>query len=177
MLSVLPTTGVANNISEVTVNLVNPFTAALAITQITSTVTSHGISLGNIATTTNFTSAGKSTTTSPQLAFNLNFDPAALFTLTRVLAVEAGEDTTQLDGIVQLGGYSYITATTADAPPSRRELASRELTKRNIYTCVSALSRRSCVLILVAVGVLTFRRSLMRHLKSCALTWSCKRKL
>lgn len=119
-----------------TVNLVNPFTAGLDITKITSSVTSHGIALGTIATSTNFTSVGKSTTTSPTLDLNLNFDPAALFTLTRVLAVEAGESITQLDGIVQLGGYQYVASTNADAPPSKREAEPRDLSKRNIYTCV-----------------------------------------
>ncbi|KAF7983257.1 hypothetical protein HWV62_22882 [Athelia sp. TMB] len=133
-LIVLPTTGVTNNISQVTVNLVNPFTAGLDITKITSSVTSHGIALGTIATSTNFTSVGKSTTTSPTLDLNLNFDPAALFTLTRVLAVEAGESTAQLDGIVQLGGYQYVASTNADAPPSKREAEPRDLSKRNIYT-------------------------------------------
>jgi hypothetical protein len=122
----------------VTVDLVNPFTAALDITQVTSSVTSHGIPLGNIATPTNFSAAGKTSTTSPTLDLNLNFDPAALFTLTRVLAVDAGEDTTQLDGIVQLGGYSYISATTADAPPTKREAILSDNTKRdNIYTYAS----------------------------------------
>jgi hypothetical protein len=119
----------------VTVDLVNPFTAGLDITQITSSVKSHGITLGTIATATSFTSAGKSSTTSPSLDLNLNFDPAALFTLTRVLAVEAGEDPTQLDGIVKLGGYSYISATNDDAPTKKREVALRDNTKRdNIYT-------------------------------------------
>ena len=134
----LPTTGTVNNISEVSVDLVNPFTAGLSISKITSTVTSHGIPLGNILTTTNFTAAGKTTTTSPDLDLNLNFDPAALFTLTRVLAVDSGLATAQLDGIVALGGYNYVTATTADAPPSsKREVTSEavQLRKRdNIYT-------------------------------------------
>jgi hypothetical protein len=74
---------------------------------------------------------------SPPLALNLNFDPVALFSLTRVLAVDAGEDTAQLDGIVTLGGYTYIPATTADAPPKKRDVAPRDKTKRdNIYTYV-----------------------------------------
>ncbi|KAG2752775.1 hypothetical protein P692DRAFT_20871091 [Suillus brevipes Sb2] len=65
-------------------------------------VTSHGLYLGSINTTMNFNSAGKSTTKSPVL---MNYDPPTLFTLTRVLAVQAGLDPTQLDGIVALGGY------------------------------------------------------------------------
>lgn len=61
----------------------------------------------------------------------MNFDPNALFTLTRVLAVEAGESTAQLDGIVALGGYHYVSSTSAD---SKREWL---LPRDNIYTCVS----------------------------------------
>ena len=123
---VLPTTFYQNNISQVTVDLVNPLTAGFEITQITSSVTSHGLALGTIETATNFSAAGKSTTTSPPLDLNMNSDPATLFTLTRVLAVQAGLDTTPLDGIVALGGYSYVTITDADSTPVSR--------RNNIYT-------------------------------------------
>jgi hypothetical protein len=81
---VLPTTGITNNITEVTVDLVNPFTAALDITQVMSSVKSHGIALGNIATATNFSAPGKTSSTSPNLNLNLNFDPPALFTLIHI---------------------------------------------------------------------------------------------
>jgi hypothetical protein len=108
------------------VNLVNPFTASFDITKISSSVTSHGLVLGSIETTTNFPSAGKSTTTSPPLDLNMNFDPPTLFTLTRVLAVQAGLDPTPLDGVVALGGYSYVTATTTDSTLANR--------RSNIYT-------------------------------------------
>ncbi|THH12496.1 hypothetical protein EW146_g7640 [Bondarzewia mesenterica] len=107
-LEVLVTTGHENNISYVTVNLANPFTAGLDITHINSTVSMHGIRLGTIQTNTNFTSASKSTTGSPNLDFDLNMDPQSLFTVTRILAAEAGLDTAQLDGIVALGGYHYL---------------------------------------------------------------------
>ncbi|KAH7926942.1 hypothetical protein BV22DRAFT_1007914 [Leucogyrophana mollusca] len=126
-LEILSTTFIQNNISHVTVDLVNPFTAGFDITRIVSTVTSHGLNLGTIDTTTNFSSAGKSTTTSPALDLNMNFDPPTLFTLTRVLAVQAGLDPTQLDGIVQLGGIEYVTATTADSSPASQR-------RDNIYT-------------------------------------------
>lgn len=107
-------------------DLANPFTAGFEITQITSSVTSHGLALGTIQTATNFSAAGKSTTTSPPLDLNMNFDPPMLFTLTRVLAVQAGLDPAPLDGIVALGGYSYVQTANADsAPVSRRS---------NIYT-------------------------------------------
>ncbi|EIW82896.1 hypothetical protein CONPUDRAFT_101346 [Coniophora puteana RWD-64-598 SS2] len=126
-LEILSTTGVENNISHVAVSLANPFTAGFQITRISSSVSSHGLTLGSIETTTNFSAGGKATTKSPDLDLNMNFDPPTLFTLTRVLAVLAGEDPTPLDGIVQLGGYSYVTATDADSHPanSRRD---------NIYT-------------------------------------------
>ncbi|KAG5222581.1 hypothetical protein IMY05_C2488000400 [Salix suchowensis] len=64
---VLPTTGRANNISHVRVNLDNPFSTALKITKITSAVTVQGINLGNIETDTDFSSDPKSKTTSPDL--------------------------------------------------------------------------------------------------------------
>lgn len=119
-------------------SLVNPFTSSLVISQVTSIVTSHGIFLGKIGGPTNFSAAGKSTTKSPTLGLDLNFDPPSLFTLTRILAVDMGLDPTQLDGIVKLGGYSYVTATTADAPPTRRDVIPRDNIKRsNIYTYVS----------------------------------------
>jgi hypothetical protein len=49
----------------------------------------------------------------------MNFDPAALFTITRALAVQAGLDVAPLDAIVQLGGIQYLTTT----PPSSRRRA------------------------------------------------------
>lgn len=67
-----------------------------------------GIHLGSISMATNFSSAGKDSTTSPNLNLDLNLAPEPLFTVTRRLAVEAGLDTEQLDGIVQLGGYQYL---------------------------------------------------------------------
>ncbi|KAF5389363.1 hypothetical protein D9757_004389 [Collybiopsis confluens] len=110
-LEVLSTTGVTNNMSEVKVELSNPFTAALDITSIQSSVTVFGITLGTIQTSTNFSTAGKSNTTSPSLPLDMNLDPSALFTVTRALAVEAGQNVEALDGIVALGGYSYLMTT------------------------------------------------------------------
>lgn len=52
----------------------------------------------------------------------MNFDPAALFTVTRALAVEAGLDPAPLDGIVQLGGIQYLNI--ANQPPVKRQDAS-----------------------------------------------------
>ncbi|KAG1785555.1 uncharacterized protein HD556DRAFT_110398 [Suillus plorans] len=128
-LEILSTTFVTNNISQVTVALVNPFTAGFDITSISSNVTSHGLYLGSINTATSFNSAGKSTSKSPALNMIMNYDPPTLFTLTRVLAVQAGLDPTQLDGIVALGDYQYVTATTADSEP-----VPQQQRRDNIYT-------------------------------------------
>ncbi|KAG1896026.1 uncharacterized protein F5891DRAFT_1165745 [Suillus fuscotomentosus] len=128
-LEILPTTFVTNNISQVTVALVNPFTAGFDITSISSNVTSHGLHLGSINTATSFNSAGKSTSKSPALNMTMNYDPPTLFTLTRVLAVQAGLDPTQLDGIVALGDYRYVTATTVDSEP-----VPQQQRRDNMYT-------------------------------------------
>ncbi|KAI0063538.1 hypothetical protein BV25DRAFT_1915044 [Artomyces pyxidatus] len=127
-LTVLPTTGHENNITHVTVSMVNPFTADLDITQIQSKVSARGITLGTIQTSTNFKAAGKATTGSPELDLDLNMDPASLFTVTRFLAVEAGLSTAQLDGIVALGGYQYLPTT--DGPAATPSSSRRD----NIYT-------------------------------------------
>ncbi|KAI6121372.1 hypothetical protein F5141DRAFT_1186618 [Pisolithus sp. B1] len=116
-LEILTTTFHTNNVSQVTVALANPFTASFSITGITSTVTSHNLSLGSIdmPAVTDFSAAGKATTMSPPLALNMNYDPPTLFTLTRVLALQAGLDVAPLDGIVALGGYEYVPSTNADS--------------------------------------------------------------
>ncbi|KAH7108191.1 hypothetical protein BKA62DRAFT_764259 [Auriculariales sp. MPI-PUGE-AT-0066] len=126
-LEVLDTTGHGNNIAHVTVDLNNPFTADLEVTAIRATVKSHGITVGTIDTKTQFQAKGKKTTTSPTQDIDLNLDPPSLFTVTRDLALDAGLNTQQLDGIVALGGYEYVHA----APPGRRHLYRG---KRNIYT-------------------------------------------
>ena len=125
---VLPSTGIENNISHVNVSLVNPFTAPLQITKVSSTVTSFGISLGRIDQDVDFTAVPKSTTQSPQLDLDMNFDPAALFTVTRALAVEADLNVAPLDAIVQLGGIQYLSLT-QNSPSSKRQA--------NIFSSVS----------------------------------------
>ncbi|KAI0660249.1 hypothetical protein C8Q70DRAFT_914138 [Cubamyces menziesii] len=107
-LEVLPTTGHENNIAHATVSLANPFTSGLEITHVASNVTYQGINLGTIQTATNFSSPGKATSASPALDLDMNLDPQSLFTVTRLLAQQAGLDTAQLDAIVQLGGYHYL---------------------------------------------------------------------
>ncbi|KAG7446409.1 uncharacterized protein BT62DRAFT_931852 [Guyanagaster necrorhizus] len=125
-LEVLSTTGRENNISHVSVIIQNPFTAALGITNIRSTVSSAGLTLGMIESSSAFTIDGKSTATSPELDLNMNMSPSVLFSLTRKLAVVAGLDTAQLDGIVSIGGISYVDG--VDASSLRGD------TQRNIYT-------------------------------------------
>ncbi|KAG6878541.1 hypothetical protein C0993_004439 [Termitomyces sp. T159_Od127] len=110
-LEILSTTGRSNNISHVKVSLSNPFSTPLEITKISSTVSSFGILLGNIESNVDFKSAANSTTESPTMDLNMNFDPAALFTVTRALAVEAGMDVDPLDAVVDLGGIKYLSIT------------------------------------------------------------------
>ncbi|KAI0035854.1 hypothetical protein K488DRAFT_76325 [Vararia minispora EC-137] len=133
-LEVLNTTGHENNITHVTVDLANPFTAGLRISQVTSTVSFDGIRLGTINTGTNFSSAGHGTTTSPNLDLDLNMDPQSLFTVTRALAVNAGLGTEQLDTIVQLGGYHYLSTNSRKREAVEAEIATRPLRRNNIFT-------------------------------------------
>lgn len=119
-LTVLSTTGRENNISHVAVSLFNPFSAPLHITKISSTVSTFGILLGTIHTNTNFISAPKSITESPTLDLNMNFDPSALFTVTRALAVEANLNVAPLDQIVKLGGVEYLPITNNSLSVQRR---------------------------------------------------------
>lgn len=149
--SVLPSTGIQNNISHVTVSLANPFSAPLRITKVSSTVTSFGISLGSINQDIDFSSAPKSTSQSPQLDLDMNFDPAALFTVTRALAVEAGMNVAPLDEIVQLGGIQYLPIANSSSPSKRQT---------NIFASVSTFIF-FCVLNLISLPVdLIYRLSL-----------------
>ncbi|KAI5474806.1 pre-rrna processing protein [Pseudohyphozyma bogoriensis] len=155
-LTVLTTTGVTNDLSNSIVSLQNPFSSSLSITNIQSNVTSHGLFVGSINTDTDFTAAGKTANISPILGLDLNLYPPDIFSLLRVLAVEANLDTAQIDGIVALGGYT-LTPSTSTARKSKRSLPqrsmedsledtlvtmggaqgglqARSLSKRNIYT-------------------------------------------
>lgn len=102
-------------------NLVNPFSTALTITKVTSTVSSSGIILGTIDADTKFSNPAKSTTTSPNLDLSMNFDPSALFSVTRILAVKAGLDVEPLDQIVKLGDIQYLSAVGDTSSSSRRD--------------------------------------------------------
>ncbi|PVF99379.1 hypothetical protein CPB86DRAFT_293734 [Serendipita vermifera] len=118
-LTVLPTTGRENNIAHTQVALNDPFTSGFTVVTVKSTVDYSGMTLGKIEQDTNFQCAGKATTTSPDLNFDMNLDPSTMFTVLRKLAVEAGLDTAQIDGIVELGGYQYVQ------PVARRDLERR----------------------------------------------------
>jgi len=80
--------------------------------------------LGTIDTDTDFESVPNSITQSPELNCNINLDPAALFTVTRVLAVEAGLNPAPIDAIVRLAGYQYQSVSADQPPPGRRQDAS-----------------------------------------------------
>lgn len=123
-LTVLPTTGHGNNIAHTQVSLNDPFTSGFSIVTVNSTVQAKGIHLGSIQQNTNFAVAGHQSTSSPDLDLDLNLDPPSMFTLVRLLAVDAGLGTDQLDGIVALGGYQYIQ------PVTRRDIV-----PRNLYRC------------------------------------------
>ncbi|KAJ7716738.1 hypothetical protein DFH07DRAFT_349612 [Mycena maculata] len=130
-LEILSTTGKTSNISHVTVQIANPFTTPLEITSISSTVSAFGVTLGTINSTTQFNNPGKITTTSPALDLNMNFDPAALFSVTRRLALEAGLNVAPLDSIVQLGGITYLPSAATSVSPIKRGI---ELRDTNLFT-------------------------------------------
>ncbi|KAL1743139.1 hypothetical protein HDZ31DRAFT_83635 [Schizophyllum fasciatum] len=110
-LKVPASIGEKDNVSQVTVDLANPFSADLQITSVSSSIKSWGLDLGSIDMGTDFSAKSNTTTTSQELNLNLNMDPETLFTLTRALAVQSGQGTSQLDGIVALGGYEYLFTT------------------------------------------------------------------
>ncbi len=167
---VLPTTGHDNNIARVSVALMNPFTAGLAITGVRSNVSTHGIPLGTIRTSTNFASVGRSTTNSPDLDLNMNMDPTALFTVTYLCAVAAGLSTEQLDGIMAIGGYKYLHTTGGDNSGT----SPKNLKRVNIYTYVMLTLLPTVILTMIHVVALISRTSSIRRLNSYAQTSNSK---
>lgn len=134
-LEILNTTGRTDNISHVSVQLVNPFSTPLRITKIQSSVAAFGIPLGSIDTSKSssnfsFSAPSKSTTSSPILDLDMNFQPSVLFTLTRLLAVQAGLDPAPIDGIVEIGGIQYLPG----LGPSRRETTEMLKKRDNVFT-------------------------------------------
>ena len=139
-LQVLNTTGIQDDVAHATVNLNNPFTAALDITHISSNVTIHGIFVAQIDTDLEFSAPGKAVTTSPEIPLHLNLYPPDMFALVRVLALQAGEDVRQLDGIVSIGGYTYSPTTTAN---SDRKVSKRSVQEETLHgSSVHSLSKR-----------------------------------
>ncbi len=128
-LKVLPTTGHTNDTAHAVVSLANPFTADLVITKVQSNVTFHEITLGTIDMPVTFASKGNASTDSPALDLQMNMDPEALFTVTRILAGDAGLETDQLDAIVALGGYTYLNG--VGVGKSKREVVEK---RDNMFT-------------------------------------------
>lgn len=100
---------------------------------LTRLLTAKGVHLGSISMATNFSSAGKDNTTSPNLNLDLNLAPEPLFTVTRRLAVEAGLDTEQLDGIIQLGGYLYLDTSGFPDTAKRSSHPPRDYVDRSVH--------------------------------------------
>lgn len=66
-LTVLSTTGRANNMADSLVSLNNPFTTDLMITNIQSNITAFGLFVGSIVQNTDFAASGKAKSISPTL--------------------------------------------------------------------------------------------------------------
>ena len=145
-LKVLNTTGIQDDVANSIVSLNNPFTSGLKITNIKSNVTSHGLFVASIDTDLDFSAGGKATTNSPAIPLHLNLYPPDIFALVRALAVQSGQDVKQLDGIVELAGYTYSKTTNAnnDIKPSKRSLREEELEAEQEAEMVQAhlLSKR-----------------------------------
>lgn len=104
----MPTSGRVNNIVKTVVDLQNPFSSPLVITNIQANVTARGQYLGSITVDTTFNAAGNQANLSPELDFVLNLFPPTVFSLLRQLVQESGQDVLPLDGVVQLGQYTYL---------------------------------------------------------------------
>ena len=121
-LEVLRTTGVTDDVANLSVALKNPFTADLHLTHLQANATSHGIYVGTIDSPLNFLAKGKDVSESEQVALHMNLYPPDIFGLVRSLAIDAGESTKQLDGILSVGGYTPTKGTDANSPKSKRDM-------------------------------------------------------
>lgn len=93
----------------VKVSIANPFSAGLSITKVVAAATFNGMPVGNIdqdLSSNPFSIPGASTAQSQQLSMSMNLEPAAVALLLRSLAVQANLDTTALDALLTLGGFS-----------------------------------------------------------------------
>lgn len=100
---------IATGIVPVKVSIANPFTAGMSISSIVAANTFQGMPIGNInqdISSNPFIIGGKSTGTSQPLDMSMNMDPANIALLLRNLAVSGGMDTTALDALLTLGGFS-----------------------------------------------------------------------
>lgn len=126
-LTVLDSTGITDSIANSVVQLANPFSSGLTITQITANASSKGIYLANINQALQFVANGKVTSQSPNIPLSLNLYPPDIFGLLRGLVVQSGQDPAPLDGVVALGGYTYTPTTAANGNTptvQRREIGS-----------------------------------------------------
>ncbi|UZJ55969.1 hypothetical protein CBS101457_005289 [Exobasidium rhododendri] len=123
-LTVLPTTGITDDVANSIVYLANPFTSDLVITSITANASSHGVFLATIDTALNFPALGKATTASPNVPLTINLFPPDLFGLLRALVIDANLNPAYLDGLVSIAGYTLTPTTNANSPgvasPSRK---------------------------------------------------------
>lgn len=113
-LTVLDTTGIRDDVAGSKVAINNPFTAGLQLTHISSKVSAAGVFIAQIDTPLTFEAAGDSLSMTPNIQLALNLFPPDLFAVTRAFAVKSGQDPAPLDGVVQLGGYTYTPTSNAD---------------------------------------------------------------
>ncbi|KAI9474137.1 MAG: hypothetical protein EXX96DRAFT_328681 [Benjaminiella poitrasii] len=107
-MSVLPDT-LTTSMVGVQVTIANPFSAGLSISKVVSAATFVGMPVGNIdqdISSNPFIVPGKAVATSQTLQMSMNLEPAAVALLLRTLAVQANMDTTVLDALLNLGGFS-----------------------------------------------------------------------
>ncbi|WFD30560.1 hypothetical protein MSPP1_001581 [Malassezia sp. CBS 17886] len=137
-LTVLNTTGVTDDVANAVVSMNNPFSSTLQINKIQSNVTSHGVFVASIDTPVDITLPGKKVTDSPVIPLHLNLYPPDIFGLLRALVVQSGQDPRPLDGVVDIGGYTYTKSTDANGgpppPPPAKRSVPLERRDTNIFT-------------------------------------------
>jgi hypothetical protein len=102
------TDSIQTTVVHVSVEIANPFTAAMTINKVKSAATYKGMPVGNIdqdISNNPFVINGHATAASPQLNMQMNLQPAAVALLMRDLAVDAKLDTKALDGLLGMGGF------------------------------------------------------------------------
>ncbi|WFD26547.1 hypothetical protein MNAN1_001530 [Malassezia nana] len=140
-LKVIPSTGVENDVAQTIVSLNNPFTAGITISHINANVTAHGLNVAQVDTDTTFNGKGKAVSQSPPIDLHMNLYPPDIFALLRAYAVDAGLDTKQLDGIINIGGYTYSPTSSANTSPMEKR--SLELPTDANVSSLNVLERRA----------------------------------